>query len=216
MTVHSPIPDFTAAREAMVENQLRPQGVTDPAVLDAMRRVKREKFLPSHTRPLAYVDRAVAIGDRRFLAAPAVLGQLLTQMMPQAGQRALVIGAGTGYSAAVITALGLEVIALESDPALATAAREQKIDVIEGKLADGHAKGDAYDQILIDGAVEYIPDAIVDQLAEGGHLGAALIDRGVTRLVVGRKAGGAFGYLSIGDAGVPALPGFSRPKAFTF
>src|SRR6478609_7566682 len=101
MTVQSPIPDFAAAREAMIESQLRPQGVTDPVVLDAMARVQRELFLPSHTRPLAYVDRAVAMNDSRFLPAPAVLGQILTQMMPERRQRALVVGAGTGYSAAV-------------------------------------------------------------------------------------------------------------------
>jgi len=216
MTVHSSIPDFAAARAAMVENQLRPQGVTDPAVLDAMRRVRREEFLPSHTRPLAYVDRAVAIGERRFLAAPAVLGQLLTQMMPEPGQRALVIGAGTGYSAAVLTDMGLEVTAVESDPMLIAAAREQKLGVTEAELEAGDPKGASYDQILIDGAVEYIPDAIIDQLADGGCLGTALLDRGVTRLIVGRKSGGAFGYLSIGDAGVPALPGFSRARSFTF
>lgn len=216
MTAHSPIPDFAAAREAMVDSQLRPQGVTDPAVLAAMRRVKREKFLPSHTQPLAYVDRAVAIGDGRFLAAPGVLGQLLTQMVPTSGQRALVVGAGTGYSAAVLAAIGLEVTAIESDPGLAAAAREQGVDVIEAPLASGNGKGAPYDLILIDGAVDHIPDAIVGQLAEGGRLGTAIVDRGVTRLVVGRKAGGAFGTLSIGDAGVPALPGFSRPNAFTF
>jgi protein-L-isoaspartate(D-aspartate) O-methyltransferase len=216
MTVQTPIPDFAAAREAMVENQLRPQGVTDPAVIEAMGRIQRERFLPSHTRPLAYVDRAVAIGEGRFLAAPAVLGQLLTQMKTQPGQRALVVGAGTGYSARVLAAMGLDVTALESSPALVTAAREMGVDAIEGPLEAGHGKGAPFDQILIDGAVDYIPDAIVEQLAEGGRLGTALIDRGITRLVVGRKAGGAFGTLSIGDAGVPALPGFSRPKAFTF
>jgi protein-L-isoaspartate(D-aspartate) O-methyltransferase len=85
-----------------------------------------------------------------------------------------------------------------------------------GPLEAGHTKGAPYDQILIDGGVEIIPDAIVRQLAEGGRLGTALADRGVTRLTVGRKAGGAFGYLSVADAGVPALPGFSCPKAFTF
>ena len=74
MTAHSAIPDFAAARAAMVENQLRPQGVSDPAVLDAMGSVPREKFLPPQTRPLAYVDRAVSMGDRRFLPEPAVLG----------------------------------------------------------------------------------------------------------------------------------------------
>jgi protein-L-isoaspartate(D-aspartate) O-methyltransferase len=216
MTVHSPIPDFAAAREAMVESQLRPQGVTDPAVIAAMTRIPREKFLPSHTRPLAYVDRAVSIGEGRFLSAPAVLGQLLTQMMPEVGQRALVVGAGTGYSAAVLGAMGLEVIAVESAPELAAAARKLGVKVVEGLLEAGFAASAPYDQVLIDGAVETISDAIVAQLADGGRLGTAIIDRGVSRLVVGRKAGGVFGFLSIGDAGVPALPGFSRPRAFTF
>jgi protein-L-isoaspartate(D-aspartate) O-methyltransferase len=158
----------------------------------------------------------VAIGDNRFLAAPAVLGQLVTQMEAEPGQRALVVGAGTGYSAAVLAAMGLDVVAVESAPDLVAAARERGMEVIEGPLEDGHAKGGPYDQILIDGAVEYLPDAIVDQLADGGRLGAALVDRGVTRLIIGRKSGDAFGYLSIGDAGVPTLPGFNRPRAFTF
>jgi protein-L-isoaspartate(D-aspartate) O-methyltransferase len=178
--------------------------------------VQRELFLPSHTRPLAYVDRSVATGEGRFLVAPAVLGQLLTQMMSRSGQRALVVGAGTGYSAAVLARMGLEVTALESAPALADAAREQGVEVVEGPLVVGYSERAPYDQILIDGAVEYIPDAIIEQLAEGGRLGTSIVDRGITRLVVGRKAGGAFGTLSVGDAGVPALPGFSRPKEFTF
>ena len=216
MTMQTPIPDFAAARTAMVESQLRPQGVADPAVIEAMRTVTREKFLPPETRPLAYVDRAVLIGDGRFLAAPAVLGSLLTEMMPRRGQRALVIGAGTGYSTAVLEAMGLSVTALESSSALAASAREKGIEVAEGALDAGWKKGAPYDQILIDGAVEYIPDAVLAQLAEGGRLGTALVDRGVTRLIVGRKVAGAFGYLSLTDAGVPPLPGFTRPKSFTF
>lgn len=216
MTVQTPIPDFAAARVAMVESQLRPQGVSDPAVVAAMGSVERERFLPDHTKPLAYIDRAVAIGGGRFLPAPAVLGQLLTQMLPEPGQRALVIGAGTGYSAAVLAAMGLEVKAVECDPALAARARELGIEVIEAPLDKGAPKHGPYDQILIDGAVEHIPDAIVAQLAEGGRLGAALVDRGISRLIVGRKSGGAFGHLSLGDAGAPVLPGFTRAKAFTF
>lgn len=216
MTVQTPIPDFAAARTAMVESQLRPQGVTDPAVLLAMGTVPREAFLPAETRPLAYVDRAVPMGDGRFLPAPAVLGALLDQMMPVRGQRALVVGAGSGYSAAVLDAIGLEVTALESSPQLAAQARENGLEVVEAPLESGAAKAAPYDQILIDGAVEYIPEAIVEQLANGGRLGAALIDRGITRLIVGRKAAGAFGYLSLTDAGAPPLPGFARPRAFTF
>jgi protein-L-isoaspartate(D-aspartate) O-methyltransferase len=216
MTVQTPIPDFAAARLAMVESQLRPQGVVDPLVLEAMGKIAREKFLPPETRPLAYVDRSVLMGEGRFLPAPAVLGSLLTQMMPLPGQNALVVGAGTGYSAAVLEAMGLKVTALESSGKLAAAARENGIEVVEGPLEQGWKKAAPYDQVLIDGAVEFIPDAIIDQLTEGGRLGTALVDRGITRLIVGRKAGGAFGYLSLSDAGVPALPGFARPRAFTF
>src|SRR5437764_8624528 len=216
MTVHAPIPDYSAARAAMVDSQLRPQGVSDPAVLQAMATVPREQFVPDHSRPLAYVDRAVAIGTGRFLVAPAALGRLLTEMAPERGQRALVVGGGSGYSAALLLAMGLEVVAVESGSDLAAQARELGIDVIEGPLEAGHHAGAPYDQVLIDGGVGLIPDAIVAQLADGGRLGTALVDRGITRLIVGRKSGGAFGYLSIGDAGVPALPGFTRPKAFTF
>ena len=216
MTIETAIPDFAAARAAMVESQLRPQGVVDPAVLDAIGKVPRENFLGPQTRPLAYVDRAVLMGVGRYLPAPAVLGSLLMQMMPLRGQRALVVGAGTGYSAAVLEAMGLTVTALEASPELAAVARENGVAIVEGPLETGYKKDAPYDQILIDGAVEYIPDAIVAQLADGGRLGTPLIDRGVTRLIVGRKAGGAFGYLSLSDAGVPALPGFTRPKAFTF
>jgi len=216
MTVQVPIPDYAAARLAMIESQLRPEGVTDPAVLGAMGAVEREQFLPESTRSVAYSDRAAGLGNGRFLPPPAVLGQLLTQMTPERGQRALVVGAATGYSAAVLARMGLEVVALESSAELAARANELGIDVVEGPLEAGWPKSAPYDQILIDGAIEAIPDAIIDQLAEGGRLGTALIDRGIARLIVGRKVGGAFGYLSLGDAGTPALPGFSRPKAFIF
>lgn len=216
MTVHRPIPDFAAAREAMIESQLRPTGVTDPAVLEAMGRVEREQFLPSHTRPMAYVDRAVGIGEGRFMPAPSVLGQILNQMQLERGQKALIVGAGTGYSTAVVQAMGLKVKAIESDSKLAAVAQGLGIEVSEAPLEEGDAGGAPYDRILIDGAVEFIPDAIIDQLANAGRLGAAMIDRGVTRLVIGRKAAGAFGSFSFGDAGVPVLPGFCRPKAFTF
>jgi protein-L-isoaspartate(D-aspartate) O-methyltransferase len=216
MTIQSPIPDFRAARAAMVENQLRPQGVTDAHVLEAMGTIERERFLPLHTRAIAYVDRAVAIGSGRFLPAPAVLGQLLTQMMAEPGQRALVVGAGTGYSAAILDHMGLEVVALESAADLAAQARDLGINVVEGPLEAGYKKTAPYDQILIDGAVGLIPDPIIAQLADGGRLGTALDDRGISRLIVGRKAGGAFGYLSVADAGTPRLPGFICQKDFSF
>jgi len=216
MTVQLPIPDFAAARRVMIENQLRPEGVTNVVVLEAMGAVAREQFVPEQNRPLAYADRSLALGGGRFLPAPAVLGRLLTEMAPRPGERALVIGAGTGYCAAVLAAIGCNVVALESSTELAARARELGIHGVEGPLEDGHKAGAPYDLILIDGAVEHIPDAIIAQLADGGRLGTALIDRGITRLVVGQKVAGAFGYSSISDAGVAQLPGFSRPRGFHF
>lgn len=216
MTVQVSIPDFAGARRVMIESQLRPEGVTDAGVLDAMDVVPREQFVPEQSRPLAYVDRSLAIGGGRFLAAPAVLGRLLTEMAPQTGERALVIGAGTGYSAAVLAAMGCDVVALESAADLAARARELGVNVIEGVLEAGHKAGSPYNLILIDGAAEVLPEPIINQLSDGGRLGTALIDHGITRLIVGQKVAGAFGYLSIADAGVAALPGFSRPRPFTF
>ena len=216
MTVQAPIPDYAEARSAMIESQLRPEGVTDRALLDAMGSVAREAFLPAEARPLAYSDRSVPLGNSRFLGAPAALGQLLTDIAPQPGERALVVGGGSGYSAAVLAAMGLDVLLLESDPALAAMARANGVETVAGPLAAGHRKGAPYDIILIDGAVEQIPDPLIAQLPDGGRLGAGLIDGSVTRLVVGRKSGDAFGTLSLGDSGLPRLPGFARPPAFTF
>lgn len=216
MTVHAPVPDYAAARQAMVDSQLRPQGVSDPSVIAAMSLVPREKFVPDDVKPLAYIDRSLPLGEGRAMPAPAVLGLLLTALTPLRGERALVVGAGTGYSAAVMAELGLETHALESSSTLAAIARKNGVDVAEGPLEGGLKAKGPYDLILIDGAIEYIPDELVDQLADGGRLGTAVVDKGITRLVTGRRAGGGFGSVSIADAATPALPGFERPRAFTF
>jgi protein-L-isoaspartate(D-aspartate) O-methyltransferase len=216
MTIHAPVPDFAVARAAMVDSQLRPEGVNYPPVSEAMASVKREDFVAEEARDLAYIDRVVPIGDGRLMSPPAVLGKLLTEMAPVAGERALVVGSGTGYSGAVLNEMGVEVIALECSPSLADRSRKLGIETVEGPLEEGWAKGAPYDLILIDGAIEHIPDAIIAQLAEHGRLGTALIDRGVSRLAVGRKAGGGFGLHTLADSGAAALPGFSRPPVFTF
>ena len=216
MTLHAPIPDYAAARQAMVDSQLRPEGVNDPAVIAAMSEVPREQFVPEESRLLAYTDRAVPLDEGRALPAPAVLGLLLTALAPLRGERALVVGAATGYSAAVMAAMGLKTTAVESSAALASVARKNGVEVTEGPLEAGHSKNAPYALIIVDGAVEVIPDALIEQLEEGGRLGAAIIDKAITRLATRHKAGGGFGYLTIADAAVPSLPGFQRPRAFTF
>ena len=216
MTVHSPVLDYDVARAAMVDTQLRPQGVNYPPVVEAMAAVPREQFVSEEARPLAYIDRAVPMGDGRLLSAPAVLGKLLTEMAPLPGERALVVGCGSGYSAAVLAAIGVNVIGLESSSALAGRARKLGIDVVEGPLAQGWKQAAPYHLILIDGAIEHAPEAIIAQLTEHGRLGTALIDRGICRLAVGRRAGKGFGFHTMADAGAAALPGFAKPRTFTF
>lgn len=216
MTIQSLVPNYRAAREAMVDSQLRPQGVNNPAVLDAMAAVAREQFVADGSRPLAYSDRSAPIGGGRSMSSPAVLGLLLTELAPVTGERALVVGCGTGYSAALLKAIGVEVVGLEQDQTLAAGAREHGIEVVEGPLEQGWKKGGPYDLILIDGGIEHIPEAIVGQLKPDGRLGTALIDRGIARLVVGRRAGGGFGLHSLADAGAAPLPGFAKPPGFAF
>ena len=147
---------------------------------------------------------------------PAALCRLLSEAGPQSGQRALVVGSGTGYSAALLKEVGLEVIALEVDEALASAARAAGVDTVVGELAKGWVKGAPHDLILLDGAVEEIPSALTKQLAADGLIAGALVDRGVTRLIIGKCADRALGMRSIADSDVGPLPGFERPRAFTF
>jgi len=217
MTVHAPVPDYAAARQAMVDSQLRPQGVNDPAVIAAMSIVPREKFVPEEQRPLAYIDLAAPLEQGRAMPAAAVTGRLLTALAPLRGETALIVGAGTGYAAAVLAEMGIKAVALESSASLAAAAKKMRVGIVEGPLEQGHERSGPYDFILIDGAVDVIPDALVAQLKDGGRLAGAIIDKGgITRLVVGRKAGGGFGFHSIADSATPALPGFERPRVFTF
>ena len=208
--------DFALARRAMVDSQLRPEGVTDRGVLTAMGLVERERFVPEAARALAYFDRPLRMSDGRAMMPPAALGRLLSEAAPKAGERALVVGSGTGYSAALLKAIGLDVAALESDEALAAQTREAGIDTAVGDLSKGHDMAAPYDLILLDGAVEEVPAAIVKQLAPGGRLAGAILDRGIARLVIGRAAGDSLGLRTIADADVDPLPGFERPRAFTF
>jgi len=208
--------DYSLARRAMVDSQLRPEGVTDTGVLVAMASIPREEFAPAASRAFAYFDRPLPLAPGRSMMPPAALGRLLSELAPRAGERALVVGAGSGYSAALLGAIGCDVTATEQDPALAELARAAGLS-----LADGDP-GEGFDLILIDGAVEQIPQALVDRLVEGGRLGTGLIERrdgsqsGVSRLVVGRAVAGHLGLRTIADAEVTPLPGFERPHAFTF
>lgn len=209
--------DFAAARRAMVDSQLRPQAVTDPLVVAAMASVPREEFVPKDARAIAYIDRVVPIAPGRGLSPPASLGRMLVELAPHQGELALVVGAGSGYSAAVLAEMGIAVVAVESDPALAQRLTALAgVRVVEGPMEEGAAGEGPFDLILIDGQIEDLPDALVQQLKVGGRLAACLVEGGVPRLMAGTRTAHGFGLKSFADSGMAPLPGFEKPRVFTF
>jgi protein-L-isoaspartate(D-aspartate) O-methyltransferase len=186
-----------------------------------MAEVPREEFAPEDKRALAYADLTLSLGNGRRLNLPMATGRMLNELALTRTDHVLVVGAATGYSAALCARLAKSVVALESDADLAAFARTAlapyaNVEPVAGPLTEGWAKLAPYDAILIDGFVEHIPEAIVDQLAERGRLAAGLLDEGIVRLVYGRKQGGGFGTIAFADAQSAPLPGFARPKAFVF
>lgn len=211
-----------AARDAMIDSQLKPCGVVSPRTVAAFHAVRREDFVPEGRRGLAYVDAAQPLGDGRELMAPLSLGLLVEHAGVQPGDRVLVVGAGTGYSAAILAHMGARVTALESHPGLAAAARAvladtPDIQVVEGPLEGGAPDGAPYDLILIDGAVELLPPELIAQLAEGGRLVAIHHGSdGVSRAARGLKRAGIVPLEPFGEAAAALLPPFRKAPAFRF
>jgi len=210
--------NFEQMRRAMVVSQLRTTGVNDPRVVAAMGDIPRERFVPGDNARLAYADLTLPIGGGRALSQPMMTGRLLTQAQVRPDDKVLLIGAATGYVAALLERLGASVVAVEEDAELSAAGKAAVPGAtwVKGPLAAGSRKGAPYSLIYIDGAVEEIPQALIDQLADGGRLVGALSDRGVTRLVSGVRAGKGFGVAAFADLDAPLLPGFAKPAAFSF
>ncbi len=195
--------DYAAARDHMVDGQIRPNKVIDPRIIRAMRALPRERFVPPHLASLAYADEDVPLARGRALMEPMVIARLAQLARVREGERVLVIGAGPGYGAALLAACGGRVTALEEDEALLAIARRILPEfapgtvLVQGPLTAGQADGAPWDAILIEGAVRAIPPAIAPQLnPRGGRL--------VTVLAHGNAASGGQAVLAeAGQHGVP-------------
>lgn len=205
-------------RASMVASQLRTNGVTDLPLLDALGRVPREAFVPQERAAAAYIDRAVPLGGGRSLNPPMTTALLLNAAEIGAASRVLIVGAATGYALALAASMSSDVTGVESDSALAAQATANvpSVRVIEAPLETGAATHAPYDAIVIDGAVEFVPEALVAQLAPTGRLTVALLEGGVARLAVGRRGGTGFAVSAFVDAESVVLPGFVRPREFVF
>jgi protein-L-isoaspartate(D-aspartate) O-methyltransferase len=208
----------------MVDSQVRPNKVSDPAILEAMLAVPRERFVPPALRGIAYVDEDIPLGGGRYLMEPMVLGRLLQAAAIVPGDAVLDVGCGSGYASAVIARLARSVVALEEDPALARLAAGLVVELplanvalVEGKLAAGCPARAPYNVILINGAVAAIPPGIAGQLANGGRLVAVIQgSSGMGKAVVMSRVDDAFGQRVVFDAGTPLLPGFAAQPGFVF
>ena len=211
------------ARTMMVDSQLRPNKVTDSKLIEIFGTLPREAFLPAELGARAYTDENVRLANGRALLAPMVLARLVQEAAISAGQKVLIVGAGTGYTAAIVAELGAKVTALESDATLASIARPalaqyaRSVSLVAGKLSDGYAANAPYDCILVEGAADFVPDALVAQLAADGRIVLVRHDRGrVGAASVGVRSGSAISFAPKFDCTAPLLPSLSREPAFVF
>ncbi|MDN3565485.1 protein-L-isoaspartate O-methyltransferase [Paeniroseomonas aquatica] len=217
--------DYADARKRMVDGQLRPNKVTDLRLLEAMRELPRESFLPPAVQARAYTDEEVPLPGGRALLEPMILARLLQLAAVRPGDRALVLGAGTGYGAAVLARMGARVTAVESDAALLAVARVAlpaclpagAVRLEAASPAAGFAGSAPYDVVLIEGEVPEVPPALAKQLAEGGRLVGVIGDgRRNGRAVLGQKLGGSFTTSAVFDCAAAPLPAFARSVGFVF
>lgn len=221
MTTSNESSNFDAMRHAMVASQLRTTAVSDQRVVAQMARVPREAFVPGALREVAYRDGTIDLGQGRAVNLPMATGRLLTEAYLEANDRVLLIGAGTGYTAALLAGIVAEVVAIEDNADLLAAARtalsgEGKVKLVDAPLTAGNPGDAPYDVLVIDGAVEEIPAALIDQVRIDGRIVTGLVDKGVTRLASGRRTEGGHGVRPFADAECAILPGFARPRAFQF
>jgi protein-L-isoaspartate(D-aspartate) O-methyltransferase len=229
--------DFRAARRAMVDGQIRTNGVTNLDLIGAMLDVPREAFVPERQTALAYLDRDLPLPSRsgapRYLIKPEVTAKLIQAADVTPQDRVLVVGAATGYSAAIMSRLAAKVVALEEDLRLAEIAQANlrhlgvtNVTVATGSLSAGWPGTAPYDVILLEGGVETVPQPLFDELSAGGQLvtvvyegrgdAAGPIDGKIGKATVYRDVKGEVGGRALFDASAPLLPGFARARAFVF
>lgn len=216
--------DYAAVRRKMVENQIRTNRVNDPLVVDALGDLPREAFLPEGLRGIAYVDEDIPVGGGRVLMEPLAAALILQAAEIAPSDVALEVGCGVGYSAAAAARLASTVFALESDPALASRARETlaaldvlTVSVVEGPLLAGYPAQAPYDVIIFGGSVPQVPTAILDQLAEGGRLVAVIAGAsGLGKGTIFLKTNGVVSQRVAFDAAIPLLSEFIPAPTFRF
>ena len=213
--------NYTALRTTMVDTQIRPSDVTKYTVIEAMLSVPREAYVPSAKREAAYVGEHVELDNGRVVIDPRVLAKVLDELDIQSDELVLDVGAGLGYSSAVMARMAEAVIALEDDESRAedaqTTLSEQGVDnaiVHVAPLTEGAAEHGPYDVVVMQGGVEQLPAAILDQIKDGGRITALFVEGALGVVRIGYKIDGELNWRFAFNAGAPVLPGFEKGRAF--
>jgi len=213
--------DYAVAREYMVDCQVRPSDVTRYGIVDAMLAVPRERFVPPSKRSVAYAGEAVELAKDRWLLDPRVFAKIVDTAEIEPGDDVLDIGCALGYSSAVLSRLCRSVISIESDESMVKSAEEtlsslgcDNVAVLTGPLEAGAESEKPFDVILVQGGVGDVPDALFDQLSEGGRLVAIWMDGSFGQVRVSTKTGASVSHRWTFDAAAPVLPGFSKKATF--
>lgn len=213
--------DFTTRRTMMVDTQVRPSDVTKFPIIDAMLTVCREDFVPAVQREAAYMGENLDLGQGRVLLEPRTLAKMLDALAITSAEMVLDIGCAMGYSAAVIAHMAEAVVAVEQDDAMAAEAVEalsasgvDNVVVHVGPMAEGAPQHGPYDVIIIQGGVADVPEAITDQLKDGGRIAGLFMQGALGEVRIGYKRGQQISWRAVFNAGAPVLTGFSRQAAF--
>lgn len=214
--------DYQERRTMMVDTQVRPNDVTKYNVIAAMLEIPREEFVPDSRRDVAYVGENIEIARGRVVLEPRTIAKMIDALDLQPTELVLNLAAGYGYTAAVLGRLAQAVVAVEEDAEMAAEATRRlagigadNVAVVQGPLAAGHKAEAPYDAILIEGAIEELPEALAEQLAEGGRIIALFLDATVGVVRSGVKLDGVITWRYAFNAGAPVLPGFRRVREFT-
>ena len=212
--------DFATRRRMMVDTQVRPSDVTKFPIIDAMLRIPREAFVPDAEKEAAYAGRNVRLAENRVVLEPRTLAKMLDAVNIDNDDLVLDIGAGFGYSSAVIARIAEAVVAVEEDEAFTSEAQSPLVEhgdnVVfhEGALAQGAAEHGPYDAIVIEGGVAQLPEAITAQLKDGGRIVCLFMEGALGTVRVGWKIDGAITWRFAFNASAPVLPGFEKQDAF--
>ncbi|MDE4191012.1 protein-L-isoaspartate O-methyltransferase family protein [Phaeobacter gallaeciensis] len=213
--------DFAERRRMMVDTQVRPSDVTKYPIIEAMLAVPRESFVPDAQREAAYADQNIDLGDSRVLLEPRTLAKILDALDIQNDELVLDVACGLGYSTAVAARVAQMVIGVEQDEDMGRDAQDQLAEagadnaiVHVGALAEGAAEHGPYDVIMIQGGVEDVPSALLEQLRDGGRIAAVFMTGALGEVKIGHKTGGQVSWRFAFNAGAPVLPGFEKVREF--